>query len=99
MIQSIEPWMSAVDIGAGARWSGEVARSLAASKVGIICVTPQNQTEPWLNFEAGALAKALEGALVCPYLIGMRTSDLKGGPLTQFQAKVADATGTWELVA
>jgi hypothetical protein len=98
VIQSLDPWMSSADIAAGARWSGDIAKALAESKLGIICVTPQNQNESWLNFEAGALAKTLDGTFVCPYLIGMRTSDLKNGPLTQFQAKVADEAGTWELV-
>jgi hypothetical protein len=99
VLQSLEPWMSSADIGAGARWSGDIAKALAESKIGIICVTSQNQAEPWLNFEAGTLAKTIDGTCVCPYLVGMRTSDLKSGPLTQFQAKTADEEGTWELVA
>ena len=56
---------------------------------GIICVTEVNQENPWLNFEAGALAKTLNQSRVCPYLIGMRPSDLKG-PLSQFQSIHAD---------
>jgi hypothetical protein len=67
--------------------------------IGIICVTADNQREPWLLFEAGALAKTLEDTFVCPYLIQMRPSDLSPGPLTQFQAKTANRDGTFDLVS
>jgi hypothetical protein len=91
--------MSSTDIGAGARWSAEIAEALSSASIGIICVTPENQREPWLLFEAGALAKTLKDTFVCPYLINMRPSDLTPGPLTQFQSKVANKAGTFELVS
>jgi hypothetical protein len=99
IIQSIEPWVSSADIGAGARWSAEIAQALSTARIGIICTTPENQIEPWLLFETGALAKTLEDTFVCPYLIGMHPSDLAAGPLTQFQSKVANKEGTFELVS
>lgn len=99
VIQSLEPWMSSSDIGAGARWSPKIAAALASTKIGILCVTQENQREPWLLFEAGALAKTVDDTFVCPYLIQMRDADLAQGPLTQFQAKLADRDGTLELLA
>jgi hypothetical protein len=99
VIQSLEPWVSSADIGAGARWSAEIAKALSTAKIGIICVSAENQREPWLLFETGALAKTLEDTFVCPYLIQMRPSDLASGPLTQFQAKVADKDGTLGLLS
>jgi hypothetical protein len=99
LIQSLAPFMSSADIGAGARWSTEIAKSLESAKIGIICVSPENQAEPWLLFETGALAKTLDGTFVCPYLINMRPADLLTGPLTQFQSKTADKDGTFELVS
>jgi TIR domain len=99
VIQSLDPWMSSADIGAGARWSAKIAETLASTKIGILCVTPDNQREPWLLFEAGALAKTLEDTFVCPYLIQMRAADLAPGPLTQFQAKLADQDGTYDLLS
>jgi hypothetical protein len=39
---------------------------------------------PWLNFEAGAISKTINGAKVFPVLQGMSPSDLTG-PLAQFQ--------------
>lgn len=98
VIQSIKPWVSAEDIDAGARWSQIVADQLAETKFGIICVTPENQTAPWILFEAGALAKTVEKTYVCPYLIGMRHAELHDGPLTQFQTKQADEKQTWDLL-
>jgi hypothetical protein len=99
VIQSLEPWVSSADIGAGARWGSKVAEALVETKIGILCVTRENQHEPWLVFEAGALAKAVDDTFVCPYLIQMETADLGPGPLTQFQAKIADRVGTFALLS
>lgn len=57
VIQSLEPWMSDQDISSGQRWNSEISNQLAESNYGIICITPENQIAPWLNFEAGAVAK------------------------------------------
>src|SRR5262249_49198439 len=98
VIQSIEPWMSAEDIDAGTRWSAETANKLAESHCGIICLTKDNQTAPWILFEAGALSKTKENTYVIPYLIDLEPSDILSGPLTQFQPKRANKSETWELI-
>ena len=98
LIHSLQLWSSSTDIRAGVRWSAEITNALRSADMGIICVTAYNQRAPWLLFETGALAAALPNTLVCPYLIQMRTGDLSG-PLTQFQAKMADRAGTWDLVS
>jgi hypothetical protein len=107
VIQALDPWMSDEDIQAGSRWNSEISKQLATTSFGIICVTPQNQHEPWIQFEAGALAKTVETQLnkepgadesyVVPYLINMAKRDLSG-PLTAFQAVEADEVGTKKLV-
>lgn len=97
VIQSIEPFISK-DIESGARWSPEIARELAESDYGIICVTPDNPGAPWLNFEAGALSKSIERGRVVPYLLGMEPTDLPNGPLTQFQVKRATEDETRKLL-
>jgi hypothetical protein len=99
VIQGVEPWMSKIDIEAGARWRQEVATELDASKFGILCLTPDNQSAPWILFEAGALAKTIPDTFVCPYLIDLSPTDLRAGPLTEFQAKRANKLETWEMVA
>jgi hypothetical protein len=87
VIQAIDPYVSCEDIDKGARWSADIARELADTDFGILCLTRTNQHSPWINFEAGALAKAVDKARVCPFLLDMRPADLDGdGPLPQFQA-------------
>lgn len=98
IIQSVRPWMSEVDISPGARWGNEVERELTESRFGILCLTRENLTAPWILFEAGALAKTIQDTFVCPYLIDLEPVDIPAGPLTQFQAKRAHENGTWELV-
>lgn len=55
--------------------------------MGIICVTQENKYAPWLNFEAGAIAKGLSSNKVVPLLIDIKPTDISGSPLTQFQSK------------
>lgn len=99
LLQEIEPWMSAKDIDAGRRWSGDIADNLEAANFGIVCVTPENVTAPWLLFEAGALAKQVAEARVVPYLIGFPNEHVTlSGPLSSFQAKLANEQHTREMV-
>ena len=97
VIQAVKPWMSSEDIGKGARWSADIAAELNSTKVGIICLTPDNVNAPWVNFEAGALSRVVDKAYVCPYLWGLEPSDLDG-PLVQFQATVVTKEDTRRLV-
>ena len=97
VIQSLEPWFSPEDIEKGSRWSPEIAKELSASKAGIVCVTPDNQSSPWLNFEAGAISNAAGAARVCTLVIGMKATDVKG-PLSQFQATIVERTDARKLV-
>jgi len=96
-IQKADPWMSAKDIEKGARWSSDIAEQLNDAQCGIICLTPENAKAPWVLFEAGALSKSVEKAYVCPYLVGLRSTD-PSGPLVQFQVAVANRDDTFELV-
>ena len=98
VIQAIKPWMSDEDIDKGARWSVDVAKQLNATKVGIICVTPDNYSAPWLNFEAGAISNVVGESYVCPYIFNMKKTDLQG-PLTQFQITTRDKEDTKKLIS
>jgi hypothetical protein len=97
VLQAVKPWMSEEDISMGARWSYEIAGKLEECEVGIICLTPENQHNPWLMFEAGALSKKILHTYVCPYLIEMNRSQLTG-PMAQFQAALADKEGTSRIL-
>ena len=98
VIQHAEPWMSATDIDAGARWNRSIEEKLRETRFGILCLTKSNINSPWILFEAGALAKTIEDTFVCPYLIDLETSEVPRGPLTQFQAKRANEVETLELM-
>jgi RNA polymerase sigma factor (sigma-70 family) len=97
VINSVEPFVSSKDIYAGARWQTDIASELDLSNFGIVCVTRENQAEPWLNFEAGALAKAVELSRVIPLAIDLTPSDI-ALPLGQFQAQEATREGIQAVV-
>ncbi|MBM4284888.1 MAG: TIR domain-containing protein [Deltaproteobacteria bacterium] len=94
---SIDPWISKKAIDPGTRWEKELSEALDGTNFGILCITPENQHEPWICFEAGALSKSLEKSRVVPYLIDMSPADLEQ-PLKQFQAIEATREDTWRLI-
>lgn len=93
VLQAIEnPWMSDVDIESGANWSASIGIQLNSADYGIICVTRENQARPWLNFEAGAISKLVDGAV--PLLIDFPSpTDLAGGPMSQLQVRMLNEEG------
>jgi hypothetical protein len=97
VINSVEPFASSRDIHAGTRWQLELAEQLESTNFGIVCVTQENQRAPWLNFEAGALAKAVNTSRVVPLALDLKPSDLEL-PLGQFQAQAATEPGVTEVL-
>jgi len=85
VLQFTKPFFSPEDIGKGRRWTNEISKELGESKIGIIAMTEENLTSPWIMFEAGAIAKVVDESLVCPIVFGIKTTDLVG-PLRDFQA-------------
>lgn len=96
VVPSVDPWMSKLDLEMGVKWSLELSRQLEETNFGIICLTQENISSDWLLFEAGALCKT-KGANVCPYLLDLEPTDMKG-PLAQFQCAKADKEGTNALI-
>ena len=85
IIQAAQPWMSNEDIAPGKNWFGAISEEITQSKIGIICVTKENQYSPWLLWEAGALyAGFRDSQLVVPLLINLDISELVP-PLRHFQ--------------
>jgi hypothetical protein len=82
VIQASEPWISS-EITKGTRWSPEISKRLEESKVGVICLTRENLTAPWILFEAGAISKTKD-AYVCTFLLDVGAADVEQ-PLGQFQ--------------
>jgi len=85
VLQFAQPYFTPEDIKKGERWGNEIAKELAASEFGILCVTSDNLNSGWMLFEAGCLSKNLESGMVCPILFNIKPIDLTG-PLQQFQA-------------
>lgn len=86
VIQTLEPYVSSEDIRKGSRWSASIGQELEVSNYGILCLTKENINAPWVNFEAGALAKSMDAAFVTPFLFGLKGSDIDASsPLLQFQ--------------
>lgn len=99
IFETVKPWISSNDIEIGQRWSSEIAGQLDKTQFGIVCVTPENITAPWIQFEAGALAKSVDTGRVVPLLWEVRPSDLSNaGPLGQFQAKTVSNEGIRDIV-
>jgi hypothetical protein len=94
---AVSPWVSKEAINPGTRWEKELSEALEETRFGILCLTPENQLEPWICFEAGALAKTIEKTHVIPYLIDMKPQDLIH-PLKQFQATEATKEDTWKMI-
>jgi len=97
VLHYVEPWLSEADIAAGARWAEAVAKELEESNFGIICVTRENVSSPWVLFEAGALAKSMQESRVIPLLLDLDFRDVTG-PLAQFQAKKVEKSGLSEVI-
>lgn len=85
VLHFVEPWVSSEDIHKGTRWGTELAKALESTHTGILCLVSENLSEPWLNFEAGALSKSIAVGRIHPFLVGVEPSALPG-PLAQFQA-------------
>ncbi len=97
VINSIEPYVSSEDIDKGARWSTDIAKELADSTFGILCVTKDNFEAPWLSFEAGALSKTMEKSFVTPFLFDIKRSEVQG-PILQFQSTIFEKEDIKKMV-
>ena len=85
VLQYVDPYMSAKDISLGERWNNNITGHLEETVFGLIFVTPSNINAPWINYEAGALAKTFDSKVV-PILYHADVMLLNQGPLRQFQS-------------
>lgn len=96
MNQAIDPFVSSQDISKGERGLEKIANKLQDCTYGIVCVTRENQSAPWINFESGALSRELGESMLAPFLLDLSVKDLSG-PVAQFQA--TDSTSRNEVLA
>lgn len=89
--------MSDSDIESGARGLSEIAKALSSINYGLICLTEENVSAPWINFEAGALSKSVDDGRIVPLLLGFDPKRLPA-PLGQFQARKIEKSGINRLI-
>lgn len=82
--ESVEVFFSPDDIEKGRNWNRRITEELANCNYGVVCLTSENKNAPWINFEAGAIAKAFDSS-VTALLVDVNPSDIQG-PLSMFQA-------------
>lgn len=83
VLQATRPWVSTRDLDRGSVWFGEINDQLKDTTVGVICLTQENKTRPWILFEAGALTKGLSTSRICTFLVDLQPKDIED-PLAQF---------------
>lgn len=96
LLQSVEVFFSPEDIEKGDNWDKTISNELSECKYGIICLTTENIIAPWINFEAGAIAKSLDSK-VTALMVNIKPSDIKG-PLSRYQATKFEKTDFFQLV-
>lgn len=90
----LECFVSDVDIASGEDWWIKIRKELKSCKMGILCMTKENLSAPWIYYEAGAMVA--QNVSTIPLLISCDFQALASTPLknqaTNFydQAKFLD---------
>jgi hypothetical protein len=95
-MQNAKPWVSSQDIKLGDLWFGKLREKLDL-KAGVVLVTPDNHSKPWLTFEAGALLGGIhKSGFIYPLLIGFPKGQVSlpvGHPLSHFEYAIGNQAG------
>lgn len=97
IIQSIHVFYSPDDIEKGENWDSKISAELSECNYGIVCLTAENTNAPWINFEAGAIAKTLESK-VSALMVDIKPSEIQG-PLKRYQATKLEKDDVWQLIS
>lgn len=89
VLQFSKPYFTPKDIEKGAKWNSEISKKLSETNIGLVILTRDNTTKPWILFEAGALSKDRERSRICSVLFGIDNTDISG-PLSTFQTTKFD---------
>jgi len=93
----LEVFISSEDNLDGSRWSTDHARILNEVTFCILCVDRINYLSPWLLFELGAIAKAIDNKNIRILLQQLHSSTLEG-PLSLFSPFSVDKTEFQKLI-
>ncbi len=95
VLQTVEPRFSP-NTEKGKFWSNEIRKSLV-TEFGIVCLTPENINENWIQFEAGALAKNEDGRAWTLLLGGLQDSTVTP-PLSLLQHTSTEKADFFKLL-
>lgn len=95
VIQQIDPWISS-EMDRGAIWFSEIGSAINTVSNGVVCLTRENLTAPWILFEAGALARNFGSNRVCTFLIDVKPKDISD-PLAQFNHTFSTRDSMFQL--
>ncbi len=90
----VEPWTSD-KIGEGDIWAESIHDALGKVVFGVSCITMENQVNPWIVFEAGAIGKTRDPSRWAIFLIDKNIKLFE--PLGCYQCTVATKAGTKKL--
>lgn len=96
IMQHVVVWFSE-DMERGSVWFNEICKGLSDVSLGIICLTQENLNNPWILFEAGAIAKGIPENRVCTFLVDLGTADI-APPLSQFNATSPNREQLYKLI-
>jgi hypothetical protein len=98
VIKDIQPIVS-TEFQKGKDWPVLLRRDLTESRAGIVFLTPENVDAPWIHFEAGALATAVQSdGGIFTYIYGFDPGQLNG-PLGSYQSTIATRDDTRKTIA
>lgn len=98
ILQNVQVFFSEEDIDAGEVWGNRLDTELADTHHGILCLTHENKTAPWVLYEGGCLSKHVGKARVYCYLHELGISDV-GYPLARFNLILGDKAGALKIVS
>lgn len=96
VLQASKPWISS-DMDRGVVWFNTINEALADTCTGIVCLTAENLSSPWILFETGSLSHGLTDKRVCTFLIDIKPADVEP-PLSQFNHTEPNKTSILSLV-
>jgi hypothetical protein len=88
IVPGAKPWVSDTHIDKGSRSMQEIRAALQDARAGVVCLTSDNLTSPWILFEGGALSGKLADRL-WTVLLDVNYEQVEP-PLGQFQHTAAE---------
>ncbi len=99
VLNAVKPWVSSEDIDRGSIWLNDILEQLKDTNYGLVFVTKENQSKPWILFESGALSKGLNESRVFTVLVDLQVRDIdSGSPLKHLNHTTLDQSGVFKLL-